>query len=121
MKSIFFLLVLLLVCLSCSSPSRWITRAELETSSDPNILSVGLTDSTTLEFDRHLGWYNGKEGVIEGVTPSGYHDTIPLSRVQRVELAGTRNSGGELALSLLVLGIVALIGGLLAIGRNGGL
>jgi hypothetical protein len=67
-----------------------------------------------------LGWFDIEKGAIEGITQSGNSDTIPIDRIQRVELAGERNSGGELALALLAIGLVGIIALIFAFGRLGG-
>jgi hypothetical protein len=99
----FLFLFFLSYCLaSCSSPPHWVTRDELRPSPDPNIQKVELADGPVFEFNHALGWYDAEKNIIEGVTILGSHDTIPLARVQRVELAGKSNSGQTTLAVLLV-------------------
>jgi hypothetical protein len=68
---------------------------------------VELTDGSILEFDQRLGWYDAGKQIIEGVTLTGWHPTIPVAKVQRVEIQEEgSNSGGD---TLKGIGIMLLI------------
>ncbi len=120
----FFYPFFLSFCLaSCSSPSHWVLPYELRPSPDPNIQKVELTGGPVLEFNHALGWYDAQNKIIEGVTILGSRETIPLSQVQRVELAGETDGVATALLAFLLVGIVggiAMMIALLNIVDNGG-
>ena len=115
---LFFLTVSLA---SCSTPPHWITREELQPAPDPNIEKIELVDGPLVEFNHALGWYDAEKSTIEGVTITGWHDTIYLARVQRVELAGENNTVGEVILSFAFLMVGMLIAFFIWVGKTGGL
>jgi hypothetical protein len=88
MASQFLYLFFLSLCVvSCSGQSsHWASREELKPAVNPNIKLIHLDDGTTMIFDKDLGWYNAQQKFIEGVSISGSHDTIPISRVWSVEI-----------------------------------
>jgi hypothetical protein len=127
----FFYLFFLSFCLaSCASQqaTHWVSRAELQPASDANIKSVELVDGTALQFNRSLGWYNAEKQIIEGVTLTGWHPTIPIGSVQRVEIQDEDSNTGSnvlkgIGIALLIslgLGIIAGIVILNQISSHGG-
>jgi hypothetical protein len=127
----YFYLFFLSLCLgSCSNQqsTHWILRTELQPAPEPNIKSIELSDGSILEFDQSLGWYDAGKQIIEGVTLTGWHPTIPLSKVERVEIQDEDSSTGNtvmkgIGIALLIylgLGIVAGIVLLNQISSHGG-
>jgi hypothetical protein len=122
--SIRYFLFLVFFFVSCSSPSHWVSRAELEPSQDPNIEKIELVDGPIVEFTQALGWYNSENGTIEGVNRDGIRDTIPISRITRAEISGESNStetGLLIISSFLVAAVVVLIFALIRVGNTSGL
>jgi hypothetical protein len=113
----FLCLFFLSFCLaSCSKQStHWVSRAELQPASDANIKSVELVDGPVLEFNKSFGWYDAKKSIIEGFTITGWHDTIPLARVQRVEIDDEPTGGNTTIWSILLLGLILVVVGGIAL------
>jgi hypothetical protein len=109
----FFYLSLLSICLtSCASQqsTHWVLRTELQPSPQPNIKSVELTDGSILEFDQWLGWYDAGKQIIEGVTLTGWHPTIPLAKVQRVEIQDDDLNTGSNVLKSIGIALLICLG-----------
>jgi hypothetical protein len=117
MRRKFLYLFFLTICLaSCASRStHWVERAEIQPASDANIKSVELVDGPVLEFDKSRGWYDAEKSIIEGVTITGWRDTIPLARVQRVEIDDEPNGGNSTLVAILFICLALAIGGGIAI------
>jgi hypothetical protein len=114
----FFYLSLLSICLaSCASQqnTHWVLRTELQPAPQPNIKSVELTDGSILEFDEWMGWYDAGKQIIEGVTLTGWHPTIPIAKVQRVEIQEeSSNSGSDVLKGIGIMLLICLGLGIIA-------
>jgi hypothetical protein len=66
-------------------------------------------DDSELVFNNALGWYDVEKSAIEGIDMFGSHDTVPLARVQRVEIATETNTSDTITviLFILVFGVLA--------------
>jgi hypothetical protein len=111
---LFFLSICLASCASQQS-THWVSRDELHPSSEANIKSVELVDGPILEFNMSRGWYDASKKIIEGVTITHWHDTIPLARIQRVEIEDEPNGGTSTLVAILLLCLALAIGGGIAI------
>ena len=71
-------------------------------------------DDSELLFNNALGWYDVEKSAIEGIDMFGSHDTVPLARVQRIEMTTEPNATDTITLILfvLVLGILAVVKGI---------
>ena len=103
LATIFSITILALVT-GCSTEGRWISRDELKPSSDPNIEMVQLQSGSVLVFDKNLGWYDVRGGIIEGKT-AAQSTRIPLDQIAHIKLAGRVNF---IRTVLLVLFITAV-------------
>ncbi len=68
-------------------------------------------DGPVLEFNMSRGWYDASKKIIEGVTITQWHDTIPLARIQRVEIEDEPNGATSTLVAILLIGLVVTIGG----------
>jgi hypothetical protein len=107
-KSSYFIIAL--TCLvSCSTHSAyWVSHAELDPASDPNVQQVELVDGSFIIFDHKLGWYDAQRLTIEGETTHG-HESIPLARINRVLIEDQPNKGISSFLSILLVALGILI------------
>ena len=115
-------IIIIPICLaSCSNPSHCVSRAKLEPAPDPNIEKIELADGATIEFNRALGWYNSENGTIEGMTRNGIRDTIPMSHIKSVEIAGDPNGAGTFLIVLLGMTVALIAAFIYSISQSGGL
>lgn len=111
-RRILYLFFLSLCLASCASQqtTHWVLRSELQPAPQPNIKSVELTDGSILEFDQWLGWYDVGKQIIEGVTLTGWHPTIPIAKVERIEIQDAESNTGSSVLTAIGITLAVLAG-----------
>ena len=106
----FFLFLLSFFIASCSDPAHWVARDELKPAHEPNIQKLVFMSDSELVFNNTLGWYDVEKSAIEGTDLLGSHDTVPLARIQRMELAAESNDASTIVTILFIL-VFGVLGG----------
>ncbi len=79
-------------------------------------------NGSILEFNSSRGWYDIGKHSIEGVTLTGWHPTIPIANVQRVEIQdGDSDTGNNImkgiGIALLIYLGLGIIGGIILLNQ----
>jgi hypothetical protein len=106
-----FLIIFLALLASCTNhSSHWISSSDIKPASDANIERIELVDGPILEFGQELGWFDAKKGIIEGITITGWRDTIPLARITRVEIEDQPSGVTSTLTAILLIGLALAVG-----------
>ena len=99
------LFALLTIAIAFGSCRTVVPVRQIQAASQPDISRVTLRNGDIVTFNDDFGWYNKKEGIVEGVTADSQHVQYHLSELLKVETVRAYSLIPAVAVALLPLGI----------------